>query len=263
MPTLNQGQYIERSIRSVLMQRECAVTLVVVDGGSSDETHSILDKYSDAIDRIVIKPGCSQSQALVLGFESCDAEYCGYLNSDDLLLPGGLVEMAQALCVNRQIVAVYANRAFIDSNDVLIDLWRLPQHIAYLMRRWDYIPQEACLWKTQSMNNAGGIDPKLNFAMDYDLFLAMMREGKFVHLDEYVAAFRVHEHSKTQTLNDSQGKTEVAKLKQRHGIVNWPWDRLMGFGLRHWIGWRSAQAMVKDALTAKLQADINRVVKEY
>lgn len=252
-PTLNQAAFIERTLMSVVSQLGPNDAFVVVDGGSTDGTHQILERWSAKITAVHIREGCSQAEALAWGFENYPADYACYLNSDDVFMPDALTAALDRLSqAPPRVVACYSNRIFVDAADQITGLWALPPHSNYFMQRWDYIPQETCFWRYSAMMACGGIDPALKFAVDYDLFARMMNKGDFERINSYWATFRVHAQSKTQTINDSVGKTEVAQIQQRHGIKTQPWDRALGFGLRVLVEQRSRGAL-SDARLQFLQ----------
>lgn len=243
-PTLNQGDYIERTIRSVVPQLRPGDQYVVVDGGSTDGTHQILERWRDRISAVYIEPGSSQAEALALGFTRHPATYACYLNSDDLFMPGAVQRALSALdAAPPSVLGVYSHRLFIDSSDQLCRYWVLPPHSNYLMSRWDYIPQETCFWRYASMAACGGINAALRFAVDYDLFVRLMQAGTLRRLNDYLGCFREHVHSKTQTVNDSIGVHEVAQIKQTLGVKHHFYDRAIGFALRHVVQYRSRERM--------------------
>ena len=131
------------------------------------------------------------------------------------------------------------------------------------MKRWDYIPQETCFWRREAMDRVGGIDASFDFAMDYDFFCRLMNDVRFERLPGFLAAFREHQTSKTQTLNDSVGADEVASVRRAHGVQNttthWGW-RAVGRALRHYVEWGSAMALSKPAI-ARLQAQVNQATR--
>jgi hypothetical protein len=89
-PSLNQGRYIEAAILSVLNQNYPNLEYVVVDGGSTDETLAILDRYRHRIDSIVVAEGMDQTAALNFAMERFTGDLIGWLNTDDMLAPGAL-----------------------------------------------------------------------------------------------------------------------------------------------------------------------------
>lgn len=261
MPTLNQGHFLERTLVSVLKQLGKDDALVVVDGDSKDRTHTILEKYSDRITHVEVNADLNQAAALKWGFDNYPAKYASYLNSDDLYLPGAVESALNYLNSQPGAVATYSHRVAIDSADRIQWLWRLPPHSNYLMSRWDYIPQETCFWRYRDMQDCGGIDPFLEFAMDYDLFVRLMQRGVFHRANNIRAAFRVHPEAKTSRLNDTVGKREVNAIMARQQIKFHSRDRIVGSVLRRIIKRRSAvwfkQLRVQKEVTDKIDRAIS------
>lgn len=258
MPTLNQGEFIERSIVSLVSQLTPEDIFVVVDGGSTDRTPAILEKYVNQITHIHVVPGSSQAQALEYGFTNHQAKFACYLNSDDLLLPGA-VESALSILNQSEYSAVYSHRLFIDPQDGLQNTWVLPPHNSYLMKRWDYIPQETCFWRYDKMMQVGGINAELQFAVDYDLFVRLMQQGTFYRANEFWGAFRVHEDSKTQR-QIGLGQKEVRAIQLRLGIKSKLWDRVLGGLLRRFVEWRASRWMQDKSFSAQHEDRVHKSV---
>lgn len=227
-PSLNQGRFIEQCIASVLAQEGVRCQHIVVDAESSDETRHVLARYRDRLDTVLVEPDDGQADALNKGFGHARAEFVCYLNSDDYLLPGALARAVSFLKTAGDVDAVYSHRTYVDGDDRFLRYWSLPRHSDYVNLRWDFIPQETCVWRRSAMDAVGGIDPTFQFAMDYDLFARMMRSGKrFVRLPEFLAVFREHGESKTTRLMNSLGATEVLRVQSEQGIRMHRWDRFV------------------------------------
>ncbi len=253
-PSLNQGQYIESTIRSVVSQLEAQDLYVVVDGDSTDDTEAILRAYGDSISHVRVDSTLSQAGALAWAYNNFTADICCYINSDDLLLPGALAKVRRLFSSREELTGVYSHRLFIDAQSNATGVWALPAHSNYLMQRWDYIPQETCFWRSSAMHSVGGIDSELEFALDYDFFVRLMATGRLERIDDYLGAFRVHADSKTSTLLATQGRREIDLIHKRYAIRRYPWDRLVGGLLRRFVEWRSRRVFMaqRETLAAEL-----------
>ena len=228
-PSLNQGPFIEQTIRSVLDQRDVSVQYIVVDGSSSDETVDVLARYEDRVATIIREPDEGQADALVKGFALAKGEFVGYLNSDDYLLPGALAHARDLLRADGTLDLVYGDRIYVDGSGRLLRYWRLPAHSNYMMLRWDFIPQEAAFWRRGSMEQVGGIDGSYRFAMDYDLFARMMKaRQRMKHVPRFFAVFREHAASKTSAQLSEVGIPEMERVREKYAVVVRPWDHLLG-----------------------------------
>ena len=97
-PSLNQGAYLERTVRSVVDQGYPDLEYIVVDGGSTDESVSILERYDDRIAYWVSESDSGQAHAINKGLARATGSIVAYINSDDYYLPGAFAEIARTLC---------------------------------------------------------------------------------------------------------------------------------------------------------------------
>lgn len=100
-PSFNQGQFIEQTLRSLLLQNYPHLELIVIDGGSKDQTVSILQKYSPWLHYWVSEPDGGQSQALNKGLSRSTGEWFNWINSDDYLVPNALWHLAEQMVTGR------------------------------------------------------------------------------------------------------------------------------------------------------------------
>jgi len=217
-PSYNQAQYVEATVRSVFDQRYPDLEYIFMDGGSKDDTVARLAPYRERFAHFQSAPDDGQAAAIAAGFERATGEIMGYLNSDDVLLPGTLNFVAGYFARHPEVDFIYGHRAIIDERAVVRGHWILPNHSNFLMRRWDLIPQESCFWRRALLEREGNVDPKMRFAMDYDLFVRFMRSGRFRRVNRFLAAFRIHSTSKTSSLLYTIGLQEIAQVHNTYGL---------------------------------------------
>lgn len=199
-PSLNQGRYIRKNIESVLEQRMENVEHVVVDGGSTDETLSILKEYPHL--KWVSERDRGQSDALNKGIASARGEWILWINSDDFLLPGCLEAFAGFLARHPDAEFVYSNLAFVDEEDREISRRQAyfsesDRTLYYWWRRGVGFAQPGSFFRRALWEKFGPFDVDLHYTMDYDFWLKIGDAVPFLHLDAYVAVYRLHEASKT------------------------------------------------------------------
>jgi glycosyltransferase involved in cell wall biosynthesis len=202
-PSYNQGKFIERTIRSVLEQRgDFELEYLVVDGGSTDQTLSILERYRGRL-TYVSDRDAGQVDAISKGFARATGEVVAWLNSDDLYLPGALEEVTRALS-QPGARWCFGQCRIIDESDAEIRrgiAWyknRLSRR--YSLRRLlttDFIPQPATFFRRDLLEEAGPLDPSFHYAMDYDLWLRFARVSEPVFIPRDLARFRWHGTSKS------------------------------------------------------------------
>lgn len=202
-PTLNQADFIEQSIKSVLSQNYPNLEYIVIDGGSSDGTHAILKKYNDKLTWISGKDK-GQSDAINKGLKLAKGEIVSYLNSDDVLEYGALFKTAEFFTQNPDIFWVTGKCRIIDSKgakqrnfvtgykNFCLRFLRLRNALLVL----NFISQPATFWRREVVDEIGLFDDSYRFSMDYDYWLRIFRKYRLGFMDDYLASFRVHEGSK-------------------------------------------------------------------
>jgi glycosyltransferase involved in cell wall biosynthesis len=219
-PSFGQAAFLERTLLSVLGQDSPRLEYVVQDGGSRDGSAAILERYRERLARCVSAPDRGQAHALNLGFSGTTGELMGYLNSDDLLLPGALHEVAAAFARHPEVDVVYGHRIVIDEEDREIGRWVLPIHDDDVLSWADYVPQETLFWRRRIWERAGArVDESFRFALDWDLLLRFRDAGaRFLRLPRFLGCFRVHAAQKTSAQMEAVGVAEMARLRERcHG----------------------------------------------
>jgi len=201
-PSFNQAGFIERTLNSVQgQQADFGVEHIVIDGGSTDGTLEILEKYSGRI-RYFSGPDRGMADALNKGFGMASGNIIGWLNSDDLYLPGTLQKTAEYFEQHPGCLWLYGNCRIIDEDDHEIRRWitayknRLARNFSYeRLLVENFISQPAVFMRREALEAAGQVDTTLPTAMDYDLWLRLAKLGKPGYLSDDLACFRVHKGS--------------------------------------------------------------------
>ncbi len=238
-PTLNQGQFLALTMKSVLDQNYPRLEYVVQDGASTDGTRELLEVCAHESLTWESAPDRGQAHAINLGFKGTTGEIMAYLNSDDLLLPGCLNYVASYFERNPGVDVIYGHRVLIDEQAREIGRWILPPHSNEVVTWTDYVPQETLFWRRRIWDRIGGaVDEAFNYAMDWDLILRFVDAGAiFVRVPRFLGAFRVHEDQKTIAAKIQWGDPEVALLRERlHGRTvtsDEAFWKVRGYILRH------------------------------
>ena len=203
MPSFNQGDFLDAAIVSIVEQGYPNLELVVIDGGSTDKSVSILEKYSDAITFWSSEADDGQSSALNTGFNIVTGDIVGWLNSDDTFQPGTLSEVAKVFS-NKSIHIAMCNRfGLMDANGVVFDHKdnSFKDHQT-LIRYWSTggmtINQPSVFFRRGVIREFRPIlDATLHYAMDYDLWLKITLDHKIHVVDGCWANYRFHDSSKS------------------------------------------------------------------
>lgn len=216
-PSFRQGNFIEKTIKSILDQEYQNIEYFIQDGGSQDETVAILQKYEAKITGWISEKDTGQSQAINKGFARTDGEIMAWINSDDLLLPGTLNTVAHFFAHHPDVDVIYGDRLLIDQNGMEIGRWIMPAHDDAVLSWADYIPQETLFWRRRIWEKAGGrVDESFRFAMDWDLLVRFRDAGaKFAHIPRFMGAFRVHEQQKTSANINDIGQQEMNRIREK------------------------------------------------
>lgn len=197
MPSFNQGQFIEESIRSVLLQNYPNLEFMIMDGGSSDNTVEIIKKYEKWISYWVSEKDRGQSHAINKAYSRATGDYVAWLNSDDLYYPGALFAIAEAARVNPEAGMIYGRGAKIDlDSKVLLEIPFRPYNKKRLSTRF-YILQQSSFLKRSVIGPKQMVEEDLHFTMDWELSIRVSRKADVVAIEAPIGMFRIYAETKT------------------------------------------------------------------
>jgi glycosyltransferase involved in cell wall biosynthesis len=217
IPSYNQARFLERTITSVLDQRYPNLELIVVDGGSTDCSKAIINKYKTQLHWWCSEPDIGQADAINKGFSKANGEILTWLNADDCHLPNTLARVSNCMGCRKDIDVVYGNRLLINENEQEIGKWVLPPHHDQVLSWEDFIPQESLFWRWSLWKKVGQrLDISFDFAMDWDLLLRFRDvNAKMMRIPYYLGLFRIHSQQKTSSQINQVGFEEMHKLRRR------------------------------------------------
>lgn len=217
-PSYNQGRFIGRTISSVLGQNYANLEYIIQDGASNDDTFEVVDCFQDHRITFNSTPDDGQAHAINMGFSKSEGDIMGYLNSDDILLPGVLPFIANYFHRHPDVDVIYGHRIIINEEDMEIGRWILPPHKNKTLYYADFIPQETLFWRRKIWDFVGGkVDQSFAFAMDWDLIMRFIEGGaKIVRVPRFLGGFRVHGSQKTTLDLNDIGLREMDKVRKRY-----------------------------------------------
>jgi glycosyltransferase involved in cell wall biosynthesis len=180
IPSFNYGRYLERAISSVLTQSYPYRQLIVIDGGSSDGTAHVLERYRDQLDVCISESDAGQTDALNKGFRYVRGELFIWLNADDALRQGALGEVARLWRKGYDLIGGVCNNIHErEGREELVPSRRYGysgyfDFVGASFR--GYLPQPAVFASTQLAAAAFPLDIDLRRAMDYQYFLRLLRQ---------------------------------------------------------------------------------------
>ena len=214
-PSYNQAEFLEATIRSVLLQNYPNLEYVVMDGGSTDGSVDIIEKYEPWIDHWVSESDRGQSHAINKGFKHCSGDLATFINSDDMLAPGALVEHVEA-------IGYEADTIYIGDCQVVDERGETIKHHTSQVRSFEDLVDIPNVWRAQPMQGhivqmetlfpldlykeVGGLNEEMEYAMDYELWGELLLAGAEIEYTGIeVGIFREHEAQKT---SDRWGHTK-------------------------------------------------------
>jgi len=217
-PSFDQEGLIGATLASVLDQDYPHLEYVVIDGGSSDRSPAIIESYAEKLAYWISEPDDGHYPALNKGFAKTDGEIMGYLNGDDLLLPGSLDLIAR-------LFADFPEVDWITGAYMAIDEVGHPVGVTAPSRwsRWHIItegegrsiPQEATFWRRSLWERAGGtMDEGFRLAADYELWARFSRYSAPTTVRAPLACFR-HVAGQRSIAQAEDYRAEVLEIRRR------------------------------------------------
>lgn len=220
LPTLGDRiDFLKQTLDSVAQQRELVdLTLVVVSPPSATAARELAESYGATL---VDDPKTGISAAINRGLEARNGErYYAWIGDDDLFLPAGLSTLQARLERDPSAVVAYGGCQYVDPEGRV--LWTSAAgRLATFLLPWgpDLIPNPAAMIRLDALEEVGGFDEDLKFALDLEAFLALRAHGRFISTKVPVAAFRWHPDS--LTVSDRLGSSRESEAVKRRHLPAW------------------------------------------
>jgi glycosyltransferase involved in cell wall biosynthesis len=200
-PSYNQGQFIEETIRSVLLQGYPNLEYIIVDGGSTDDSIEIIHRYAPWISSWSSERDSGQSDAINKGLRAAAGDIVAWLNSDDLLTPGALHKAAVRFA-SESSPAVVCGNAEVRSTDLSTVLWTFDSPptsavdiLAFPEGR--HIGQPSVFMSRELLDFPAPLQGGLHYVMDFELWLRLSKKREFLPLPNTLSWIRHHDSAKT------------------------------------------------------------------
>lgn len=222
-PSLNQGDFISRTIGSVLNQDIPGLDYMVIDGGSTDQTLGILRRLEGRI-RWVSERDRGQADAVNKGIRATKGEIIGWLNSDDIYYPEALDRVGCFFESHPETDVVYGRGDHIDAEGRVIEPYPTEPWDPERLNRACFLCQPAVFFRRPATTRFGLLNDRLQYCLDYEYWLRLAGEGAtFFHLEQPLAATRLHSVAKTLRMRLEAVNETIGMLYHRLGRVPNEW----------------------------------------
>jgi glycosyltransferase involved in cell wall biosynthesis len=201
----NMGKYIEQTIQSVITQDYPHLEYIIVDGGSTDSTIDIINRYKSKISIIISEPDGGMYDAINKGIKSSTGDILAWLNADDIYFPWTLSTVAKAFSENNEINWIRGMPSFIDESGCISNIYNnisaAPRN--FIRNGWfrdglyGYLQQESIFWKRGLWEKVNGLNLNYTIAADFELWTRFAEISDLVSVGLPLAAFRKRSQSKS------------------------------------------------------------------
>jgi glycosyltransferase involved in cell wall biosynthesis len=207
--SFNQRQYLEEALTSVLAQDYPAIEYIVVDPGSTDGSRELIEGFRGRLASIIFAPDQGAADGLNKGFQRASGDIFGFLNSDDVLLPGAMKSVSRVFEQNPDYDIVMGNGLIVDGQGKRI---RRIRAAGFTLDRYFYGGatwlQQSTFFRRAAFEGAGGFNVDNRSCWDGELLVDMVRQGaKVKYVNQDLALFRIH----AQSITGSRRHSEMMK----------------------------------------------------
>lgn len=197
IPSLNQGPFIEQTIRSILLQDYPNYEIIIIDAQSNDNTAQVVDYYKKWIKHFISEKDSGQSQAVNKGIKLAAGDWIVWQNSDDFFLPGCFKSFFSVLDDTRPFDAIYGRTKVLNENGVFIGDGGESEFALDRMLPWLNLHNQAMFLHKSIFEKGTFLDESFHFCMDLDFFVRLAKLGtRFSFVPEFWAIQRIHPASK-------------------------------------------------------------------
>jgi glycosyltransferase involved in cell wall biosynthesis len=234
VPSFNQGRYLEQCLNSIIKQSRSPDEILVLDGGSTDESSRILSRYTRHLTFWRSHADRGQAAAVNEGISRAQGQWIAWVNSDDLLMPDALLSI-EKIARKGRCSFIYGGSIWSNSDLTCMSIYPPARKVTLddFADGASPLCQPATVFKRCSWQKIGKLNEELHFALDYDFFVRALKAGESLRRsNEYIAVNRVHEQTKTQSGYLVKELEEVAAWHFGAGTRRYPLNALQKYGLR-------------------------------
>ena len=219
-PSLNQGQFLEQTILSVINQKYPNLEYIIIDGGSKDRSVNIIEKYEKSISFWSSENDSGQTNAINKGLQHCSGDIINWLNSDDILLPNVLNTIAFYYNRFSSYDIFFGDFGLINSNSTKLFIRKVPPFSFFsLLYGRQLSNQPAVFFSKDVIQAIGLLDESYSICMDQEFWVRAATSGfRFKPILKTLAISRIHSQCKTYKHPDLL-KSEHKKICRKYGYM--------------------------------------------
>jgi GT2 family glycosyltransferase len=197
-PSYNQAPYLEQTIQSVLEQDYPHIEYIVVDGGSTDNSAEIIQKYADRLAYWISERDSGQAEAINKGFARANGEIVAWLNSDDYYMLNTVSFAVRCFEQNPDVVMVYGDMLAVDSKGQTINVLKYKQLSLEDLLCFQIVGQPSVFFRRSALEKTGRLEPSFHFMLDHHLWIRLAQQGRILHVPQVWSAARYHPAAKNR-----------------------------------------------------------------
>ena len=251
----NGEAYLEECVNSILNQTFQDFEYIILNNGSTDRTPEILKSYSDPRLRIIHQENLGVPKSLNKGISLCRTDLMAHLDADDYVHPQWLEKHIEFMTQNPDVVIcssrfeeLFNGKLYPQSCPLIESDQEIRKSLCFM----NTIPHSFSIIRKSALLKAGGYDPQLIIAHDYDLWIRLLEEGKGHNLNETLGVCRIH----TTSFSSKKERTMIKEVFQ----VQWRAYRKLGGSF-----WKMVRSLSRRGTAwffpARLRAYLRTIIK--
>ncbi|MCW5724826.1 MAG: glycosyltransferase [Maricaulaceae bacterium] len=216
-PNRNGRTWLRQCMDSVLDQEYPLLEYIVVDGDSTDGSRILIEEYRNRLARIICEPDTGHADALNKGFAAATGDIMGWINSDDVMLPGALAFVARVFETRPDIEWITGRPSSMNADGDME--WTGHTHpwsrLRFLCGDCRWIQQESTFWRRRLWERAGGrLDTGFQLANDFELWARFFRHAELYSIDRLLGCFRLRPGQRS-ILHKTRYEAEMLQILKR------------------------------------------------